>query len=433
MTNPQPNLLELAKQGNPRAIAVLMNRPLQPRGITADVTSHGGDLLEVTLEAEQTPNQESLAQFVHKGLSNLGIASINRVRLSGKRRGQAAADWVQEFELQALPDFLETPTAVQTPPLPPPPVPTPPIYPDPGVKPSLPVNPAITHLNSSTQLQPESVADIEADIESAESSQAYINQPDIHQPDINHSNVSQPDIRLPDVHASELRQSDIEAAELEAAELETGRHRATQAEAAEEDEADQSGSPLNLSQTILAVAIAVLLGLSAAYIYTKFFSQPQVASSPEGVPIPSESGATSPILPSPDASPSDSPAVAESPGGASPATPATPILASPPESPSPAPTEAAPSPQTTSPEPTPGLAGDPFRDAVNKATEAANLAQTANTPGQWQTIAQLWQEAATLMASVPPQDTSYRIAQDRVPQYLSNRDYAVQRSQTGAL
>ncbi|WP_242063438.1 hypothetical protein [Nostoc sp. FACHB-892] len=33
----QPNLLELAKQGDAQAIASLMNRQLQPKGITAKV------------------------------------------------------------------------------------------------------------------------------------------------------------------------------------------------------------------------------------------------------------------------------------------------------------------------------------------------------------------------------------------------------------
>ncbi|WP_324978394.1 hypothetical protein [Nostoc sp.] len=32
MTNVQPNLLQLAKQGDPKAIAALMNRSLQPKG-----------------------------------------------------------------------------------------------------------------------------------------------------------------------------------------------------------------------------------------------------------------------------------------------------------------------------------------------------------------------------------------------------------------
>ncbi|MBE9124852.1 MULTISPECIES: hypothetical protein [unclassified Coleofasciculus] len=34
MTQAQPNLLELAKQGNAKAIATLMNHQLQPKDIT---------------------------------------------------------------------------------------------------------------------------------------------------------------------------------------------------------------------------------------------------------------------------------------------------------------------------------------------------------------------------------------------------------------
>lgn len=37
MTTAKPNILELAKRGNPKAIEALLNRHLQPKGITAKV------------------------------------------------------------------------------------------------------------------------------------------------------------------------------------------------------------------------------------------------------------------------------------------------------------------------------------------------------------------------------------------------------------
>ena len=54
MNNPgtQPNLLELAKQGNPKAIATLMNRQLQPKSITAKAALKEG-CLQIMLESAQ--------------------------------------------------------------------------------------------------------------------------------------------------------------------------------------------------------------------------------------------------------------------------------------------------------------------------------------------------------------------------------------------
>lgn len=69
---------------------------------------------------------------------------------------------------------------------------------------------------------------------------------------------------------------------------------------------------------------------------------------------------------------------------------------------------------------------DPFREAVNKATSAAVLAQTAHTQEEWEIVASLWQEAADLMATVPMSSDRYAVAQQRVIEYPTNRQYAEQ-------
>jgi hypothetical protein len=50
MNQTQPNLLELAKQGNAKAIATLINRQLQPKGITAKAAFKDG-CLQIMLES----------------------------------------------------------------------------------------------------------------------------------------------------------------------------------------------------------------------------------------------------------------------------------------------------------------------------------------------------------------------------------------------
>ncbi|MFM6347785.1 MAG: hypothetical protein ACKPFK_21965, partial [Dolichospermum sp.] len=76
----QDNLLALAKQGDVQAIASLMNRSLQPKGITAKVALKDA-CLQVMLESEQISNQKALAEFVKKGIIALDIPSIERVKV----------------------------------------------------------------------------------------------------------------------------------------------------------------------------------------------------------------------------------------------------------------------------------------------------------------------------------------------------------------
>jgi len=61
----QLNILELAKQRDAKAIAALMNRQLQPKGITAKATLKDG-CLQIILESDQVPDQQALVAFVRK-------------------------------------------------------------------------------------------------------------------------------------------------------------------------------------------------------------------------------------------------------------------------------------------------------------------------------------------------------------------------------
>ena len=103
----QTNLLELAKQGDPQAIATLMNRSLQPRGITADVELQG-NCLRVALEAEQVPNRQALTAFVQNGIGNLAIQSIQSIKVTGRQIGASVPAWVHEIILDISDDALAT-------------------------------------------------------------------------------------------------------------------------------------------------------------------------------------------------------------------------------------------------------------------------------------------------------------------------------------
>ncbi|MFM7471854.1 MAG: hypothetical protein ACKO5P_10135, partial [Nodosilinea sp.] len=72
-----------------------------------------------------------------------------------------------------------------------------------------------------------------------------------------------------------------------------------------------------------------------------------------------------------------------------------------------------------------GLAqADSFRQAVNAATKAANLSQTAKTGAEWQLIVNSWKQAIALMQQVPSDHPRYGVAQTKIGQYQSNLAYA---------
>ena len=93
------NFQELAKQGNPEGIASWLNSQLQSEGITASANLDG-DCLDVILEAEQVPIEDTVVDFVRTELTNLQPDSIRKVKVEGRESGQIAAAWSQEFSLE---------------------------------------------------------------------------------------------------------------------------------------------------------------------------------------------------------------------------------------------------------------------------------------------------------------------------------------------
>jgi len=97
----QPNILELAKQGDAKAIALLLNRQLQAKGITAAASLKDG-CLQVMLEAAEAPSQQVLAPWVSKSIAGLGAPSIEKVKVYGRQTGAKVPAWSQEFEVAGL-------------------------------------------------------------------------------------------------------------------------------------------------------------------------------------------------------------------------------------------------------------------------------------------------------------------------------------------
>ena len=68
---------------------------------------------------------------------------------------------------------------------------------------------------------------------------------------------------------------------------------------------------------------------------------------------------------------------------------------------------------------------DPFTLAVNRAINAAQMAQSAQSKIEWEAIASQWQDATEFMKIVPPSHPKYKEARKKIKEYQSYADYAI--------
>jgi hypothetical protein len=94
----QPNILELAKQGDEEAIASVMNHLLKDKGIAAKAVQKD-DCLMVILVSDQAPEQTSSVEFIHKLMMKLEVESIKSVKVYGKQAGQPSSAWMKTLNL----------------------------------------------------------------------------------------------------------------------------------------------------------------------------------------------------------------------------------------------------------------------------------------------------------------------------------------------
>ncbi|MBD1940601.1 hypothetical protein [Microcoleus sp. FACHB-68] len=96
-----PDLRELAQQGDLNAIAALLNRQLQPLGMTAQTSLQGEECLVVLLESvEFVPDRYAVVQLIRNELTDLEFDEINRVKVRGRQAGQEELAWSHEVGLE---------------------------------------------------------------------------------------------------------------------------------------------------------------------------------------------------------------------------------------------------------------------------------------------------------------------------------------------
>jgi hypothetical protein len=103
-----PEMLGLAKKGDPVAIATLMNQVTQPRGISVRGKAQD-DCLHLLFEAEQIPKQRTAVSFVRSSLDILKIHTLKTVMIYGRQQGSHHTSWHETLQLQSL--FEISPTA----------------------------------------------------------------------------------------------------------------------------------------------------------------------------------------------------------------------------------------------------------------------------------------------------------------------------------
>ncbi|NJO42549.1 MAG: potassium transporter TrkA [Cyanobacteria bacterium CRU_2_1] len=97
----QTPLTELAKNGDPNAIAMLLGRPLQSQKVTVKVDWQERQL-NIRFFGTELPSQEQLMTFARQGLQAIGIEKIQTVRVLGYKAGEPLPAWSQYLSLTAL-------------------------------------------------------------------------------------------------------------------------------------------------------------------------------------------------------------------------------------------------------------------------------------------------------------------------------------------
>ena len=109
----QLSVMDLAKKGDPHAIASLINRSLASKGIHAEAELDA-ECLRISLQASQIPNQKAVVTIIHRGMIVLQVSQIKRVKILTYRSDNQYLAWQDEIDLGYKDDHKQVET---TPPI----------------------------------------------------------------------------------------------------------------------------------------------------------------------------------------------------------------------------------------------------------------------------------------------------------------------------
>jgi cytoskeletal protein RodZ len=368
------NPKELARIGDPTAIAAFINRSLNSKGIKANVSGENG-YLRVMLISAQIPPQEALVTFVRNGMTGLGVESIHTVQVGGYQEGNDFPAWQEEIQL--LP----------------------------------------SHDNMYFDNDDDDDDDDDDNYMLPESND-FMDQAHSNHPMSGDDGFSDDDFASDEQVEEEMEEPQPEKKPLLSKPLLIlipvlllgaivggvflFNYSIQFLSSKGSESPSPSPSPSSPSPTAKASSPAKEVPNT-----TKTASPTPKPASPSASPTTSAS--PKPASPTPKASPSASPKAASPTPKASPSTSAKPASPTP---------KASPSGQASK------TVSKPWYDAVNKALAASNAVQKAKTPEEWQKVVTLWEEAIDLMKKVPQSDANYALAQQKAVEYEKNLTYA---------
>ncbi|MFB2836334.1 CapA family protein [Floridanema evergladense] len=100
----QKSIVTLAQEGNPEAIAALINQVIAKKGVTA-IAKTKDNWLHIVLVADEIPDRSVLFRFIIDGITRLNPRHIDCVRLYGRRSDHKWPTWTEAFDLAQTPYF----------------------------------------------------------------------------------------------------------------------------------------------------------------------------------------------------------------------------------------------------------------------------------------------------------------------------------------
>ena len=402
------NPKELARIGDPNAIAAFINRSLNSKGIKANVSGENG-YLRVMLISAQIPPQQALVTFVRNGMTSLGVESIHTVQVGGYQEGNDFPAWQEEIQLLPSHDnmFFDNDDDDDD------------YDDDDDDNYMLPESNDFgdqAHTNNPLPGDDGFSDDDFASDEQVEEQEMEEPQPEkkplLSKPLL----ILIPVLLLGAIAIAVFMFKDSIFPSSKPPEAETPSPSPTSPSPSAKASSPGAKEVPNTTQTASPTPKA-----GSPSVKASTSASPKAPS-----PTPSATTSASPKAPSPTPSATTS----ASPKAPSPTPSATTSASPKPASPTPSATTSA-SPKPASPTPKVSPSGQasktvskPWYDAVNKALAASNAVQKAKTPEEWQQVATLWEEAIDLMKKVPQSDTNYAIAQQKAVEYEKNLTYA---------
>jgi hypothetical protein len=110
----QLTVLERARQGEPDAIAQLMNRTLAQQGAQVQIRRRGSEY-KLLVESDAAPEKAATVKWISQGLAKLAIADMQTVTIYGKSRQCAQPEWQYGFQLGEAAAGGRSPTSATPP------------------------------------------------------------------------------------------------------------------------------------------------------------------------------------------------------------------------------------------------------------------------------------------------------------------------------